>query len=79
MTAINPLMDNISDLKDTELENKIQELSKKYWVAQNPNVKMQIANFLSIYQEELKTRRAKGWDQQYQKRNKDLDNLIQVS
>lgn len=79
MTAINPLIDNLSDLKDNEIESKIQDLSKKYWVTTNPNVRNQIAQFLEIYKEELNVRRAKAWDQQYQKRNKDLDNLIQVN
>lgn len=79
MTVINPLLDDLSNLKDAEIENKIQDLSKKYWQARNPDVKMQIANFLNIYKEELTTRRAKAWEQQYQKRNKDLDDLIQVN
>lgn len=79
MTAINPLLEDLSKLKDAEIENKIQDLSKKYWTARNPNLKMQIASFLDIYKEELTTRRAKAWDQQYQKRNKDLDDLIQIN
>lgn len=79
MTVINPLLEDLSNLKDAEIENKIQDLSKKYWQARNPDVKMQIANFLNIYKEELTTRRAKAWEQQYQKRNKDLDDLIQVN
>lgn len=79
MTAINPLADDLSDLKDTEIENKIQDLSKKYWLTRNPDVRTQIANFLEIYKEELNIRRAKAWEQQYQKRNKDLDDLIQVN
>ncbi len=79
MTAINPLIDNISNLKDAEVESKIQDLSKKYWIAKNPDLRMQIANLLEIYKEELSTRRAKAWEQQYQKRNKDLDDLIKVN
>lgn len=79
MTVINPLLEDLSNLKDAEIENKIQDLSKKYWQARNPDVKMQIANFLNIYKEELGVRRAKAWEQQYQKRNKDLDDLIQVN
>lgn len=79
MTVINPLLEDLSNLKDAEIENKIQDLSKKYWQARNPDVKMQIANFLNIYKEELSVRRAKAWEQQYQKRNKDLDDLIQVN
>jgi len=79
MTAINPLIDDISNLKDAEVESKIQDLSKKYWLTRNPSVKMQIANLLEIYKEELSTRRAKAREQQYQKRNKDLDDLIKVN
>jgi hypothetical protein len=79
MTAINPLVDDMSSLKDSEIESKIQDLSKKYWTTSNPNLRFQIAQFLEIYKEEINTRRAKAWEQQYQKRNKDLDNLIQVN
>ena len=79
MTVINPFVDNLNDLKDTEIENKIQDLSKKYWMVANPNVKMQIANLLEIYKQEITVRRAQEWDQQNQKRNKDLDNLIQIN
>lgn len=79
MTAINPLVDDLSKLKDAEIENKIQDLSKKYWLSRNPEVKNQISVFLDIYREELSARRAKSWQQQYEKRNKDLDNLIQVN
>jgi hypothetical protein len=79
MTSINPLIDDMSELKDTEIESKIQDLSKKYWATANPSLRSQIAQFLDIYKEELNVRRSKAWDQQYQKRNKDLDNLIQVN
>ena len=79
MTVINPFVDNLNDLKDTEIENKIQDLSKKYWMVANPNVKMKIANLLEIYKQEITVRRAQAWDQQNQKRNKDLDNLIQIN
>lgn len=79
MTAINPFVDDLSDLKDIEIENKIQDLSKKYWMSKNPDIKIQISNLLEIYKQELGVRRAKAWDQQYQKRNKDLDDLIQVN
>lgn len=76
---INPLLENLENLKDSEIESKIQDLSKKYWMAGNPNVKMQIANLLDIYKQEISVRKAKAWEQQYQKRNKDLDDLIQVN
>ncbi len=77
--VINPLAEDISKLKDTELENKIQDLSKKYWIAKNADIKYQISLFIDMYREELKMRQARAWQEQTQKRNKDLDNLIQVN
>ena len=75
----NPLADDLSKLKDTEIENKIQELSKKYFQATNYNVQHQITVFLDMYKSELATRRAKMWQEQYQKRDTDLDSLINVN
>ena len=66
--VINPLVDNLPELKDSELEQKIQDLSKKYWMVSNPNMRNQIGLFIDMHRE-----------QQNQKRNKDLDNLIQVN
>ena len=39
----------------------------------------QIALLLDGYKEELANRRAKIWQEQYQKRDTDLDSLINVS
>ena len=76
---IHPLIDDLSKLKDGEIENKIQDLSRKYSTARNPDVQRQIATILDIYNEELRTRRQKTFEQQYQNRDKDLDKLIKVS
>jgi len=76
---MHPLAEDFSQLKDAEIENKLQELSKKYWQANNPSVKQQISIFIDLYKTEMNSRRAKQWDQVYQKRDKDLDNLIKVS
>jgi hypothetical protein len=75
---IHPLSEDYTKLKDIEIENKIQDLSKKYFQAQNPLVKQQIAIFIDIYKTELSSRRAKQIEQLYQKRDKGLDNLIKV-
>jgi hypothetical protein len=76
---MHPLAEDYSNLKDAEIEARLQDLSKKYWMARNPDLKMQIANILNIYKEEISVRRAKAWEQQYQKRDKGLDNLIQIN
>lgn len=76
---IHPLAEDFSKLKDTEIESKIQDLSRKYWQAHNPTVKQQIALFIDLYKSEMQTRRTKQWEQQYQSRDKGLDNLIKVN
>lgn len=72
-------MDDLSQLKDTELENKIQELSRKYFQTHNSIVQHQITVFLDMYRGELEMRRAKMWREQYQKRDTDLDSLININ
>jgi hypothetical protein len=54
---IHPLSEDFSQLKETEIENRLQDLTKKYWIAQNPAVKQQISTFIGLYREELSTRR----------------------
>lgn len=76
---MHPLAEDFSKLKDAEIESRIQDLSKKYWQNHNPTVQRQISLFLEMYQEELKARRAKMWQQEYQKRDKGLDELIKVN
>lgn len=76
---IHPLAEDFSRLKDIEIENRLQDLSKKYYQTQNSNVKQQIAIFIDIYKTELNSRRMKAMEQLYQKRDKDLDSLIKVN
>lgn len=73
-----PLSEDYSKLKDAEIEARVQDLSRKYFMTQNPHVKHQLATFIEIYKTELNTRRAKAIEQVYQKRDKDLDKLINV-
>jgi hypothetical protein len=75
----NPLAEDLSTLKDTEIENKIQDLSRKYFLSNNHTVQHQITVFLDMYKAELATRRARTWQEQYQKRDTDLDSLINVN
>lgn len=73
-----PLAEDYSQLKDAEIEQRVQDLSRKYFMTQNPHVKHQLATFMDIYKTELSNRRAKQVEQLYQKRDKDLDKLINV-
>ena len=76
---IHPLAQDLSKLKDLEIESKIQELGRKYWQSRNPDVQQQISLFLDTYHEELKVRRIKNIEQLAQNRDKDLDKLIKVN
>ena len=77
---MHPLAEDFSKLKDAELETKIQDLSKKYFMAANNlAIQQQIIMLLEMYKAELNTRRQKLWEEQYQKRDTDLDSLINVS
>ena len=76
---IHPLAQDLSKLKDLEIESKIQELGRKYWQSRNPDVQQQMSLFLDTYNEELKARRIKNIEQLAQNRDKDLDKLIKVN
>ena len=76
---MHPLAEDFSKLKDAEIESRIQDLNSKYWQTTKSSIQRQLSMFLDMYRAEIQDRRAKQWNQMYQKRNKDLDNLINVS
>jgi hypothetical protein len=76
---MNPLVTDFESMKDAELESKMQDLTKKYFMTNNHDLQMQIANLIDVYKVELQSRRARAWQNEYQNRNKDLDNLIKVN
>ena len=75
---MHPLAEDFSKLKDAEIESRIQDLNSKYWQTTNSSIQRQLSMFLDMYRAEIQDRRAKQWNQMYQKRNKDLDNLINI-
>lgn len=75
---MHPLAEDFSKLKDQEIEQRLQDLSSKYWKTHNAVLQHQIATFIDMYKAEMAARRAKIWQEQYQKRDKGLDNLINV-
>lgn len=76
---MHPLAIDCSNLKDSEIESKIQELSKKYWMTRNPDIQRQVVSLLEHYKNEIAQRRAKYWQEQTEKRDTDLDNLIKIN
>lgn len=75
---MHPLAQDLSSLKDDQIEQKIIELSRKYFQTANGALRQQIQLFLDQYRQELSARRSKQVNEIYQKRPKDLDNLINV-
>ena len=75
---MNPLI-SINKLTDSEIEQKIQDLGRKYFMTHNTELQMQILSMLNIHKEELANRRAIAWEKQFQKDKKGLDKLINVN
>ena len=79
MTEFNPLVDSLSSLSDTEVDKKIMELQKKFFMSANPQVKQQIAVFVDMYREEARTRQQKAYEKLNSDNDSDLDNLININ
>jgi argininosuccinate lyase len=76
----NPLLGNLSELKEAEVENKISELTKKYFMALRSNgyLAEQVLVSLEAYKYELRQRQVASQKTLAEKSNKDLDDLIKV-
>lgn len=79
---LHPLSQNLSELKDIEVEQKLQELTKKYFQAQrfgNIELLTQVETFVKIYRNELAERHRKVMINSANDIEKgDLDQLINV-
>jgi len=77
----NPLVDSFDKLTDAEVETKVVELQRKYFMARSPEMQIQVQAILEMYREEASARRAKQYIQQNNQDDgeKGLDNLINIS
>ncbi len=76
-----PLEGDLSQLKDSEVEAKLVELTRKYYQAArlgNPDLLTQISTFVTIYRDELRKRQAKLMSSTNNVTNEDLGQLINV-
>jgi hypothetical protein len=76
---MHPLSGSFEKLKDSELEEKVGDLSRKYFLSQNSEVRSQIVALLEDYKEELSKRRASALNRMMNNRDKGLDKLINVN
>lgn len=75
----NPLVDDLTQLTDDEVQTKIRDLTRRYWQTQNPQLRQQIQVMLSMFTEEQKSRMAKQQQQASDNGDSDLDNLININ
>ena len=76
---LHPLAVDLTTLKDSEVEEKLQELTRKYFAAQRlgkPELLTQISTFVTIYRQELSRRYL---DKTNSELDRDLDQLINVN
>jgi hypothetical protein len=76
---MHPLIGDLSTLKDSEVESKLNDLTRKYFTTHNFDVRRQMSMIIDSYREELAVRKQKEYEKMMQTRNKDLDKLINVS
>lgn len=73
-----PFEGDLSELKDSEVESKLNELNKKYHTAArlgNPALLTQLQTFITIYRDELQKRYIAA---KFNQQENDLDQLINV-
>lgn len=74
-----PFSDDLSDLTLPQLEQRVAELSRKYFATHNPQLQSQISTFIDIYKQEIQIKIAKEKARQQENGDSGLDNLINVS
>ena len=77
-----PFSEDTSNMTVSQLQEKLTDLSGKYFKTQNPQVQQQIQTFIEYYKQEIavKTEKERLEQQQNQQNgNLDLDNLIKVN
>jgi hypothetical protein len=77
----NPLIEDLTHLKDTDLESRMTDLNRKYSIALktgNGSLAMQVAVVIEAIREESLRRQSEATKKLLQKQNKDLDGLINV-
>jgi hypothetical protein len=79
-----PLQEEIGNMPEEALGKRIRELSKKIaqskrWI-RNPEMLAQLQNALFAYQDEMRRRRLKNWQDEYKKTRgePDMGDLINI-
>ena len=76
---LHPFSEDTKDLTVSELQEKLSDLSKKYFQTHNPQVKEQIGTFIEFYKQEILIKEQKLRQEEQKNGDLDLDILIKVS
>jgi hypothetical protein len=76
---MHPLIGDLSNLKDNEVETRLSELTRKYFATNNFELREQLVMVLNTYKEEMAKRQQRAYEKMMSNRNKDLDKLIKVN
>jgi hypothetical protein len=74
---MHPLVGSLSELKTSELEGKITDLTKKYFMTGNMDARQQISMVLDSYKTELNRRHEQALAKVMS--DKSLDKLVKVN
>ena len=77
----NPLLEDLTVLKDQELETRLSDLGRKQGIAfriGNSALAMQVGIVIEAVREEMARRQAEATKKLLEKQNKNLDGLINV-
>jgi len=75
----NPLVDSFNNISTTDLEAKIVDLQRKYFMTSNPQVHQQMSAILDMYITEARSRRATSMKKDMEDPESGLDKLINIS
>jgi hypothetical protein len=75
---MHPLVPELKELKTSEIESKINDLTRKYFMTQNTDLRNQIAKVLDVYKEEQRIRQRVEYEKMMNNRDKGLDKLINI-
>ena len=77
---IHPFSGDVGDLTVSQIEERLGDLTRKYYQTHNPQLQEQIATFIEIYRQELQMKISQEQlRQQEQNGDNDLDSLINIS
>ena len=74
-----PLLENLTVLSETDLQERLSSISTKYWQTQNPDVRSQMMVIIDELKYELRLRSSKPVENSEDNGDNSLDNLINIS